>query len=79
VQHLDLDGLVNGGRDNAVDVDAGEVDIVRVDFADGDNLLGLDDADCRGFCNEDTECLGSVALEQMRQLLCVQSSHRRDV
>lgn len=50
-----------GGGDYAVDEDAGEVNIIRVEGSCGDDFFGFDDGETGGFCHDGTEGFGGVS------------------
>jgi hypothetical protein len=59
-QILGLDDLVVSGFDDTVDVDSGEVDVIRSDGSRGNDVLGFDDGDFGGFGHHRGEVLGRV-------------------
>ena len=78
-QFLDLEFLGLGGLDDAVDVDTWQVDLVGLEGADGDDLVGLDDGQLGGFGHHWAEVAGGVAEDAVAGLVDLFGAQHGDV
>ena len=62
-----LDALLDAGADfdDAVDVDAGQMDLIGVELAGLDELFDLGDADAPGHCGERVEVAGGLVEDEV--------------
>lgn len=75
----DFDFLVLGGGDNSVDKNTGEIDLHRVELADLDNVLGLDNRELGSSGDKGTKSSGSVPEDTVTGFVDLPSSENGDI